>query len=213
MATYNQGLLGGFSGKVGPVVGSTWRGQQVMRSKPKKSKRPPTEAQLLQRLKLSVAMAFLNPIKPLLLKSFKQFPADKNSFSHALSYHMKEALEPTPQGFAIHYPKVLISMGDLRGLENPVLQALPNATLQLLWENNSHQAAANTTDLLLAVVYLPDLNVYEVFTNVASRQDGQALLSLPSNYAGQQAVCWASFTNVTGAKNAVSTAFDMVVLV
>jgi len=37
MGTYNKGILGAFYGKVGTVVGSTWRGKDVMRSLPRKS--------------------------------------------------------------------------------------------------------------------------------------------------------------------------------
>jgi hypothetical protein len=51
MGTYNKGILGAFSGKVGPVVGASWRGKEVMRSLPKKSGRAATSTQLLQRLK------------------------------------------------------------------------------------------------------------------------------------------------------------------
>jgi hypothetical protein len=36
MGTFNKGILGGFSGKVGTVVGFNWRGLDVMRSLPKK---------------------------------------------------------------------------------------------------------------------------------------------------------------------------------
>ena len=45
MGTYNKGILGAFSGKVGPVVGATWRGKEVMRSLPKKSNRLATTYQ------------------------------------------------------------------------------------------------------------------------------------------------------------------------
>lgn len=51
MATLSKGILGGFSGKVGPVVGATWRGMDVIRSRPKSSRRTPSERQLEQQLK------------------------------------------------------------------------------------------------------------------------------------------------------------------
>ncbi|WP_291131895.1 DUF6266 family protein [Flavobacterium sp. UBA7682] len=49
MGTYNKGILGPFSGKVGTVVGANWRGKDIMRSLPKKTNRTPTETQLLKR--------------------------------------------------------------------------------------------------------------------------------------------------------------------
>ena len=58
MGTYNKGILGAFSGKVGPVVGASWRGKEVMRSLPKKSNRVATATQLLQRQKFAMVQAF-----------------------------------------------------------------------------------------------------------------------------------------------------------
>lgn len=43
MATYKKGILGAFSGTVGPVVGASYRGKDVIRSRPKKSSKPATE--------------------------------------------------------------------------------------------------------------------------------------------------------------------------
>ena len=129
-----------------------------------------------------------------------------------MSYHLKEALLPTPEGVTILYQKVLISMGDLRGLENPVLTALPQASLQFSWANNSKQAAAHANDLLLVVAYFPTLQIYEVFKGITTREAGEAVLQLPLEYLGQEVMCWASFNTVTGFKSAVSTAFEIVVL-
>ena len=32
MATFNKGILGGFNGKLGTVVGTSWKGISIMRS-------------------------------------------------------------------------------------------------------------------------------------------------------------------------------------
>lgn len=42
MATFEKGILGGFSGKIGNVVGARWRGKDIMRSVPRSSSRLPT---------------------------------------------------------------------------------------------------------------------------------------------------------------------------
>lgn len=62
MATLNKGILGGFSGKVGTVVGANWRGLDIIRSRPKISKRNPTEKQLEQQMKFKLAISFLQPL-------------------------------------------------------------------------------------------------------------------------------------------------------
>lgn len=63
MGTIKKGILGGFSGKEGTVIGANWCEIDVMRSLPKKSKNLPTASQLEQRLRFGLAMSFLSPIK------------------------------------------------------------------------------------------------------------------------------------------------------
>ncbi len=49
MGRIRQGILGGFQGKVGTVIGSTWNGIAYMRGLPQSQKDPKTAAQLAQR--------------------------------------------------------------------------------------------------------------------------------------------------------------------
>ena len=49
MGKIKQGILGGFKGKVGTVIGSSWNGIAYMRGLPQSQKDPKTTAQLSQR--------------------------------------------------------------------------------------------------------------------------------------------------------------------
>lgn len=62
MARITKGILGGFSGKVGTVVGASWRGQDIIRSMPKPSSRKATGKQMLQQLKFKLVIGFLKPL-------------------------------------------------------------------------------------------------------------------------------------------------------
>ena len=55
MGTIKQGILGGFSGKVGTVVGSSWKGISYMRGQAQSVKNPRTAKQMAQRDKFSLA--------------------------------------------------------------------------------------------------------------------------------------------------------------
>jgi hypothetical protein len=44
MGTFNKGILGGFSGKTGTVIGSNWKGRTVMRSLPGKRTKQETSS-------------------------------------------------------------------------------------------------------------------------------------------------------------------------
>jgi hypothetical protein len=62
MGTIKKGILGGFSGKVGTVVGASWKGIAYMRSLPQKVKNPRTTGQRSQRSKFSLALKLLQPL-------------------------------------------------------------------------------------------------------------------------------------------------------
>ena len=50
MARIDNGIMGGFSGKVGPVIGYQWRGRWCMRARPQRVHNPRTEAQQAHRM-------------------------------------------------------------------------------------------------------------------------------------------------------------------
>lgn len=59
MGVIKRGILGGFSKKVGPVVGSSWKGIDVIKSKPVSVANPNTPAQQAQRSAMRAANVFL----------------------------------------------------------------------------------------------------------------------------------------------------------
>lgn len=53
MGVIKQGILGGFSGKVGSVVGTSWKGRAVMKAMPLSVANPRTTGQVVQRNKMT----------------------------------------------------------------------------------------------------------------------------------------------------------------
>lgn len=195
MATYNKGILGAFTGTVGSVVGANWRGMNVMRSRPKKTNRPPTEVQLMQREKFATVTAFLTPIRYVYNKYFGQNVGVKSRYNMAVSYHIREALELTDETYGMIYNKVLISKGDLQGVQDGTVTPEAGQQIKLSWLDNSGQGLALATDSLLAVIYSPDLNLFQVFEYGAVREDAEATLTAMAYFAGFQVHCWVSFVN------------------
>jgi hypothetical protein len=68
MATIKQGILGAFSGKVGSVVGSSWKGIAIMKALPASVANPRTAKQVIQRSKMSSAVAFAKEVLPQVIK-------------------------------------------------------------------------------------------------------------------------------------------------
>lgn len=63
MARIGKGVLGGFQGTVGNVVGASWRDIDYIRIRPRRLKREPSEKQILQRHKFRVGLDFMKMVK------------------------------------------------------------------------------------------------------------------------------------------------------
>jgi len=68
MATIKQGILGGFSGKIGNIVGSSWKGVAVMKAQPLSVANPKTAAQVENRTTFSTGVAFAKSINAEIIK-------------------------------------------------------------------------------------------------------------------------------------------------
>jgi hypothetical protein len=203
MATYNKGILGAFTGTVGTVVGANWRGKNIMRSRPKKTTHAPTETQIMQRDKFGTITRFLTPIRSLYNRYFGQKAGYKSRYNMAVSYHIKEAIDDNME---IIFNKLMISKGELQGLQDGVVTAEADSKIKLTWLDNSGQGMALPTDSLLAVIYSPDLNLFEIFEEAAVREDAEATLTAMSYFSGQTVHCWVSFVN-DGRKLAASSSY------
>lgn len=195
MATYNKGILGAFSGTVGSVVGANWRGMNVMRSRPKKTTRTPTEIQMMQREKFGTVTGFLTPIRYVYNKYFGQNVGVKSRYNMAVSYHIRDAMELTDETYSMIYNKVMISKGDLQGVQEGTVSPEAGHQIKLEWLDNSGQGMALPDDSLLAVIYSPQLNLFQVFEYGAVREDAEATLTAMTYFAGMQVHCWVSFVN------------------
>ncbi len=203
MGTYEKGILGAFSGLVGPVVGSTFRGKNVMRGKPRKTSKAPTETQLVQRAKFSVVTKFLTPANSILSDYYATATGAKSRYNLATSYHLQEAVDWDGTVATIMYDKTLFSKGSLLAPQNLNATAVVGNQLQLDWTNNSHGNAL-ATDTLMVVVYEPVGGFYEFFLNVATRVDGTATVTLPPYLTGSEVQCWGFMTGVSNGLKSTS---------
>lgn len=195
MATLSKGILGGFSGKVGPVVGATWRGMDVIRSRPKSSKRNPTEKQLEQQLKFKLAISFLQPIKSIQSLYFGMGSGVKSRVNLAVSYTISEAIQMVAGLPELIFNKVLITRGELTSFQNAVLTTQPGGVLHLEWEDNSTQGDAAPKDQVSIVCYCVELNNWEIFEGIVMRSDLMADVTLPAYCLGKTMEVYAFLNN------------------
>ena len=155
MATFEKGILGGFSGKVGNVVGGTWKGKSYMRSLPNKTSRVSSEKQLEQQAKFKLIVLFFQCFSGLLNISFRSFATKVTGFNSAVSYALKNAVTGAYPAYDIAYPLVLIARGDLPNATAPNAVANGGGHIDFKWVNNAGVGMAKGNDKTILLVYCP----------------------------------------------------------
>lgn len=85
MATIKQGILGAFSGKVGSVVGSSWKGIPVMKSLPPSVANPRTAKQIEQRSRMKACTSFSQSVLASVIKPLNDRFASRMSGFNAFT--------------------------------------------------------------------------------------------------------------------------------
>ncbi|MGH2646003.1 MAG: DUF6266 family protein, partial [Ginsengibacter sp.] len=168
MGTINKGILGGFSGKVGSVVGGSWKGIDYMRSKGNNRNADPTDKQLAQQQKFALVMRFLQPMTSLLSVTFRDFAIRMTGINNAFAYNIKNAVTGVYPSFTIDYALALVSRGDLPNVLGPSVTSGVGSILTFSWTDNSGTGSAKPTDEAIFVAFCPALK-QAVYSGGATR--------------------------------------------
>ncbi len=211
MAKPIEGILGGFSGKIGTVVGSEWNGIQTMRKVPKfKANRKFTEKQLEQHAKFALATKFFRRFTRLLKITFQRVKGQSGR-STAFGKALNAAITGIYPNFSIDYPKVVVAMGKLEPALFAVAVSNDPGKLRFSWTDNSLLAGANPFDNAILVAYCEELG-YLVYTLIgATRVTGSSELDVP-HFSGKNVQTWMSFRSPDGSLTADSVYTGMVLV-
>ena len=203
MGTISKGILGGFSGKVGTVIGGSWKGIEYMRSQPGRRSFTPSEAQLAQQQKFALVMRFLQPMSGLLSISFHSFAVKMTGINNAFAYNIQAAVTGTYPAFSIDYSMALVSRGDLPNALAPAVTAGAGNVLTFSWTDNTGAGIAKAADQAILVVYCPELRQC-VYTTAGGTRSSVTGDIDASQFAGQVVQTWIGFISENGQKVATS---------
>ena len=195
MGTIKKGILGGFSGTVGTVLGANWRDMDVIRSRPKSSGSNPTPLQLLQRQKFALAMKFQNSLRAMQSRLYGDNSGVKSRVNLAASYLLKEVVTEQNGEIVLQMNKVLITKGDLTGFQNIEKSTITGEKVNFTWDDNSSQALANATDLFCTAIYEEESGEFHVQEGPEVRSAGAAAVTLPATWNGKTVHVFAFFQN------------------
>lgn len=198
MGKISQGILGGLSGKVGNVIGGSWKGIDYIRIKPSSVANPRTEGQVNQRNKFTVTLEYLQPNKEFLKVGYKSFATKKTEFNAAMSYVLNNAVGGTAPNFTVDYSNALLSRGSLSGALNATTDLATAGQVSFAWDDNSLEGNANTTDKAMVLVYNPSKKESMYILDGAIRTAGSQTVIIPGTYAGDTVELFIAFVSDDG---------------
>lgn len=204
MGKYLKGILGPFSGLVGTVVGASWKGISVMRSRSAKSNKPATESQLKQRSAFALMTAFLNPLRDLINIGFQAYQKGLTPYNAAFKINIENAITGVYPTLTINYPQIVIGKGRLLTPPEFVMTSTANAQLDFTWVNNANPVSTNGTDLLTILVYNPAKQSFVTASDVAARSAQSYNLVVPTPWSTDTVHVWVLLVSFDGKVNSDS---------
>ncbi|HEY1025755.1 MAG TPA: DUF6266 family protein [Sphingobacteriaceae bacterium] len=179
MATLHNGILGGFTGRVGNIIGYRCEPGYCIRQRPARSLKPATDKQLAQQMRMAMTGAFVRGLAPLL----KPLPRHrKRTASQRLrSQILKEAFIGEYPDLQIHYSAIRVTSGTLyKGCCHTMTEE--NGNLRFRWSMGAHNCITRGTAVLLAYDPLTKQWIRNLTADDAC--SGSALLEIPSCFYG-----------------------------
>jgi len=198
MAVINQGILGGFSGKVANVVGTSWKGIAVMKALPLSVANPRTAAQVAQRSKMAACVAMLQPILSQVIKPLNDRFAGKMS---GFNYALQSSIDAFDNSGALQHPeKFKISRAANKAQLIDAIAAESKITkVKCTWTSDAGKGYALASDKCFLVGYCPSSGTFAVSTS-AVRSAGQAYLEFPDGaiMESDDVEVWMAFLRADG---------------
>ncbi|MCQ2959635.1 MAG: DUF6266 family protein [Bacteroidales bacterium] len=203
MGRIKKGILGGFHGTVGTVVGASWKGIDYMRSKAESIKNPRTRGQVTQRNRFATTLCFLQPITSYIRIGFRPYAVKQTGFNAAMAYNIKNAIKGEFPNFELDYPKALVSRGTLTPAEGADVTVIDGGVL-FNWRDNSGKGDALQTDLAMPLLFNKDKQEAVFSTASNKRFEEEATLTVPADWNGSEVEAYLGFISADGKSVATS---------
>lgn len=194
-----RGILGGFSGLVGTVVGSVFRGMDIIKVKPRPTSKKPVQSQIDQRFMFALITTFLRGAGNLIREAYVSTNKKLSPMNAAVQYNLANAIVGISPNFEINYSKVKITNGSLQSVQDVVITVNAAGRLVVTW-NKMYDSFAEDEKLIRDMdrsriyIYSEDTG-YALITGYTTRISGTLVAPLPSDGAGEKMHAWLFFVS------------------
>lgn len=197
MGKAKNGIFGNVRGKVGNVIGSSWKDVYYFKSRPQKVSNPRTAKQMKQRSKFSLVQQMISATIEVIRVGFKHMQTGSTSaYNEATSYNMLNAMKETEKGHEIDYEKFMIARGDLE-IANDVSVEMDGSELRFYWDTTPH-GNASEHDQAILVAYNPEMKTSVYDLSAAKRRAGEGYVTIPEFWKGTTIETYLAFNRDDG---------------
>jgi len=197
MGKIKQGILGGFSGKVANVVGSSWKGIAVMKSLPLSVANPRTAAQVAQRTKFTNVTLFASSILADIIKPlWDRFAQEMSGFNDFVRTNIDLFTTAVPSTYA----DLVISKGKMAAV-NPSSITLVDSNKHVGFHYSEFAVGAFEleTDICYLVFYNETQDEWGSKMTTSPRGDGESSFQLVNDPATDDVIhLWIAFRRADG---------------
>lgn len=166
MGRLDKGLLGGYTGKLGTTVGSTWKGINVVRTYQPNVANPRSDKQVEHRSLFSQvteigSLLLADVIKPLWDRNAKQM-SGYNAFIQANMLAAAKEKKLTPERF-------VLSKGRIGSTNIDVL--ITESALRVQWEYATLPVFGKDSDMAFVIVFDGSMNILEYSAGAVNREE------------------------------------------
>lgn len=175
MAVFKKGILGGFSGRIGPVVAYHSMGQDTLRSRPKKRTKKAGQKEQANRQRFGQMQAWLKPLLGFLRVGFKNYAPTFQGFVAAKSYNSKNAFVEKEDGTWFIDPKLVRVSHGIIALPKTTAMVRSADEIVVTWSKEGHY---QNIDQAMILAYAPTKSDAFYDLAIAKRKDGRATVAL-----------------------------------
>ena len=164
MGKITNGIMGPVTGKVGPVVYSSWKGIPYVKSRPDRTK-PPRKGEIANQDKFGMSQLWLKPLKIFVRQGFKGYTPTYEGFAGAKSYLSRNAFEEvTPGKFVINPALMQVSFGDLPLPDDISVGLVDGSYFQFTWDSSRIEGASQSDQVMLLAYDIENNDAYYTIT-------------------------------------------------
>jgi len=197
MGTIKQGILGGFSGSVAGVVGSSWKGIAVIKAKPLSVANPKTASQVGNRTAFKAAGQVGSKLLTNIVKPLWDRDAQRKSGFNAFVSSNKQAFSTLG---VLDVTKYILTLGKLAASEiNDFSIIKDQKNVIFSFVSGAGTGEKLTSDVAYAVAYNATKDEWAQSDGTAIRDDEEVTVSFESNMeTGDVISGWLAFRSADG---------------